>query len=49
MPATPVGRLDAADKRLNSLLYAVATLRAPLDAVYASLDTAQKSRLNASR
>jgi hypothetical protein len=49
MPATPVGRLDAADKRLNSLLYAVATLRAPLDAFYASLDTAQKSRLNASR
>jgi hypothetical protein len=32
MPATPVERLDAADKRLNSMLYAVVTLRAPLDA-----------------
>ncbi len=49
MPATPVGRLDAADKRLNSLLYAVATLRAPLDAFSASLDAAQKSRPSASR
>jgi hypothetical protein len=33
LPATPVERLDVADKRLNSLLYAVVTLRAPLDAV----------------
>ncbi len=49
MPATPVSRLDAADKRLNALLYAVAALRAPLDAVYASLNEAQKNRPSASR
>jgi hypothetical protein len=49
MPATPVGRLDAADKRLNALLYAVATLRAPLDGFYASLNEAQKNRPSASR
>jgi len=33
LPATPIGRLDAADRRLNSMLYAVVTLRAPLDAM----------------
>ena len=49
MPATPVGRLDAADKRLNALLYAVVTLHAPLDGFYASLNAAQKSRPSASR
>jgi hypothetical protein len=32
LPATPVDRLDTADRRLNSMLYAVVTLRAPLDA-----------------
>lgn len=49
MPATPVARLDAADKRLNALLYAVATLRAPLDAYYTALNAAQKSRPSARR
>jgi hypothetical protein len=49
MPATPVERLDAADRRLNSLLYAVVTLRAPLDGFYASLSDQQKTRFNASR
>ena len=33
LPATPVDRLDTADRRLNSMLYAVVTLRAPLDAL----------------
>jgi LTXXQ motif family protein len=30
--ATPMARLDVADRRLNAMLYAVVTLRAPLDA-----------------
>ncbi len=46
MPGTPVERLDAADKRLNSMLYAVVTLRAPLDAFYASLTDEQKARMS---
>jgi LTXXQ motif family protein len=46
MPETPVERLDAADKRLNAMLYAVVTLRAPLDAVYASLTDEQKTRMS---
>jgi len=33
LPATPIDRLDTADRRLNSMLYAVVTLRAPLDAL----------------
>ena len=36
LPATPIERLDAADRRLNSMLYAVVTLRAPLDAMSSS-------------
>jgi hypothetical protein len=49
LPATPVERLDAADKRLNSLLYAVVTLRAPLDGLYASLTEEQKTQLGGLR
>jgi LTXXQ motif family protein len=49
LPATPVERLDAADKRLNSLLYAVVTLRAPLDGLYASLTDEQKTQLSGLR
>jgi len=45
-PLTPLGRLDVADKRLNTLLYAVVTLRAPVDGFYASLSDAQKTRLS---
>ena len=44
LPTTPVERLDTADKRLNSLLYAVVTLRAPLDAVAAVSSDASKTR-----
>jgi hypothetical protein len=46
MPVTPVARLDAADKRLNTLLYAVVTLRAPVDGFYASLSDPQRMRLS---
>jgi hypothetical protein len=45
-PATPIERLDAADKRLNALLYAVVNLRAPLDAFYGSLGNEQRTRFN---
>jgi hypothetical protein len=41
LPATPIDRLDAADRRLNSMLYAVVTLREPLDAMSASPPPAQ--------
>ena len=49
LPATPIDRLDAADKRLNALLYSVATLRAPLEGVYASSNDPQKSRMKPTR
>jgi hypothetical protein len=49
MPATPVERLDAADKRLNSMLYTVVTLRAPLDGFYASLTDEQKQQMTGAR
>jgi len=49
MPATPVERLDAADKRLNAMLYAVVTLRAPLDAFHASLTDEQKTQMSRMR
>jgi hypothetical protein len=38
-----------ADKRLNSMLYAVVTLRAPLDAFYASLTDQQKQQMSGAR
>ena len=49
MPATPVERLDAADKRLNSMLYAVVTLRAPLDGFYGSLSDEQKQQMSGAK
>jgi hypothetical protein len=49
MPGTPVERLDAADKRLNAMLYAVVTLRAPLDGFYASLTDEQKTQMSGAR
>lgn len=45
-PASPVERLDAADKRLNALLYAVVILRAPLYAFYGSLGDDQRTRFS---
>jgi hypothetical protein len=49
LPGTPVERLDAADKRLNAMLYAVVTLRAPLDGFYASLTDAQKAQMSGAK
>ncbi len=44
LPGTPIERLDAADRRLNSMLYAVVTLRAPLDAMSSATRTEQPPR-----
>ena len=49
MPATPIDRLDAADRRLNSMLYAVVTLRAPLDAMSDSPQSQPDMRVMAGR
>jgi hypothetical protein len=49
LPGTPVERIDAADRRLNSMLYAVVTLRAPLDGFYASLTDEQKQQMSGAR
>ncbi len=46
MPLTPVGRINAAEKRLRVMLYAVLILHGPLDRFYASLNGEQKSRLD---
>jgi hypothetical protein len=46
LPATPIDRLDAADRRLNSMLYAVVTLRAPLDAMSASPPAQSNPRIS---
>jgi hypothetical protein len=44
---TPTGRLDAMQHRIDAMVQAVALVRAPLDAFYASLTDEQKARLNA--
>jgi hypothetical protein len=49
MPGTPGERLDAADKRLNAMLYAVVTLRAPLDGFQASMPAEQKTQTSGTK
>jgi hypothetical protein len=44
MSLTPVGRLDALEKRLNSMVQAVQIVRGPLQAFYNSLSDEQKQR-----
>ena len=44
MPLTPVGRLDALDKKLNSMVQAVQIVRGPLQAFYNSLSDEQKQQ-----
>jgi hypothetical protein len=44
---TPTGRLDTMQHRVDAMVQAVALVRAPLDAFYASLTDEQKARLNA--
>jgi hypothetical protein len=45
-PATPTGRLDAMEQRLEAMLEAVRTVKPALDDFYASLTDEQKARLN---
>jgi GNAT superfamily N-acetyltransferase len=47
MPLTPPGRINAAEKRLRVMLYAIAILRGPLDRFYAALNAEQKGRFDA--
>jgi hypothetical protein len=46
MPVTPVGRLQAMEKRLSAMLQAANQMQSPLDDFYASLSVEQKARFN---
>jgi len=46
-PATPLERLDAAEKRLNAMLYAARVVTPALQAFYDSLSPEQKTRFSA--
>jgi predicted transcriptional regulator len=46
IPLTPLSRLDAVEKRVDAMIQAVQTLRAPLDTFYDSLTDEQKRRLD---
>ena len=46
MPGTPVGRLDAMEKRLEAMLSAAQEIRPALGEFYASLDDEQKAKFN---
>jgi len=45
-PITPPGRLDAMEKRLQAMIEAANTVKAPLGTFYASLSSEQKARFN---
>jgi LTXXQ motif family protein len=45
-PQTPVGRLDAMQQRIETLLAAANDIRPALEAFYASLDSEQKAKFN---
>jgi hypothetical protein len=45
-PGTPVGRLDAMQKRLEAMLSAAQAIRPALEEFYASLDDEQKAKFN---
>ncbi|HML06762.1 MAG TPA: Spy/CpxP family protein refolding chaperone [Xanthobacteraceae bacterium] len=47
VPLTPVGRLDAAEKRLDATITAVQVVRSPLEKFYDSLSDEQKERFDA--
>lgn len=46
VPQTPVGRLDAMEKRLDAMLQAAKTVQEPLADFYAKLSSEQKARFN---
>jgi hypothetical protein len=47
IPLTPVGRLDAAEKRLDAMIQAVQIVRSPLEKFYDSLSGEQRQRFDA--
>ena len=46
VPATIVGRTEAMEKRMDTMLQAIRTVRPALEAFYATLDDEQKARLD---
>jgi len=46
VPLTPVGRLDAAEQRVDAAIDAIKIIRAPLEKFYASLSDEQKRQFN---
>jgi hypothetical protein len=46
LPASPVARLELAEKRLNAMLEAVKIVRPKFEDFYASLTSEQQARLN---
>jgi hypothetical protein len=46
LPASPVARLEVAEKRLNAMLEAIKIVRPKFDDFYASLTSEQQARLN---
>ena len=46
VPVTPVGRLQAMEKRLSAMVQAANEMLPALDDFYASLTTEQKARFN---
>jgi len=46
IPQTPVGPLDAIEKRLEAMIQAAKTVQPALEELYASLTDEQKSRFN---
>jgi len=47
VPLTPLGRLDAVEKRLNAMIEALQIVRSPLESFYNSLSDEQKRRFDA--
>jgi len=47
VPLTPLGRLDAAEQRLDATIKAVQTVRTPLERFYQALSDDQRQRFNA--
>jgi hypothetical protein len=47
VPLTPIGRLDAADQRLDATVKAIQIVRSPLERFYQALSDEQRQRFNA--
>src|SRR5262249_56925493 len=47
VPLTPIGRLDAAEQRLDATIKAIQVVRSPLERFYQALSDEQRQRFNA--